>query len=266
MHLNPMKFLSAVDIRPAKDLILYKAYADLRAEAERTYLGVAWWLLEPLINMGIYYYVFKVLLDRGTDDFVVFLACGVIPFQWFSGTIQQGSGAIYTSIGLIQKVPLNNIAFPIVTILKNFVRFNASLIVLFAVVFLGGFSPTVHWLAFPVLVLIQFILILGITLPLSAIVPFFPDLLNLIGHGLRILFFMSGVFWPIPELSPNMQSLILLNPMALMIKSFRDVLMYQSWPPIVPLLLVVLFSLIMITIGANIVARFNQVYAKRCMQ
>jgi lipopolysaccharide transport system permease protein len=261
-----MEFLSCVDIRPAKDLITYKTYADLRAEAERTYLGVAWWLLEPLINMGIYYYVFKVLLDRGTEDFVVFLACGVIPWQWFSGSVQQGSGAIHVSINLVRKVPLNNVAFPIIVVLKNFVRFIVSLIVLFIVIFLGGFEITIYWLAFPALVLIQFLLILGLTIPFSGIVPFFPDLLNLIGHGLRVLFFMSGVFWPIPALAPNMQTLILLNPMALMIKSFRDVLMYQQWPPVVPLLLVVLFSFVMIYVGAFIVSRFNQIYAKRVLQ
>lgn len=73
-----MELLECVDIRPSKDLIAYKTHADLRAEAERTYLGVGWWLLEPLINVSIYYFVFDVLLGRGTDDLIAFLTVGVI--------------------------------------------------------------------------------------------------------------------------------------------------------------------------------------------
>ena len=75
--------LACVDIRSSKDLIAYKTYADLRAEAERTYLGVVWWFLDPLIHISIYYFVFSVIMSRGTENFIAFLAVGVIVWRWF---------------------------------------------------------------------------------------------------------------------------------------------------------------------------------------
>lgn len=80
------------------------------------------------------------------------------------------------------------------------------------------------------------------------------------------MFFIFGVFWSIPELSPRMQTLILLNPMALMLQSFRDILMYDRWPPTIPLLIVTVLSLLAIYIGAFLISRFNQIYAKRITQ
>ena len=58
------------------ELILYKTYADLRAETERTYLGFLWWIFEPVLYMTVFYVFFGLLLGHKTDDFVPFLLIG----------------------------------------------------------------------------------------------------------------------------------------------------------------------------------------------
>ena len=66
------------------ELVWYKAYADLRAEAARAYLGVLWWVLEPLLYICVFYVVFGILLDRGGQGFVSFMLCGLVVWRWFS--------------------------------------------------------------------------------------------------------------------------------------------------------------------------------------
>ena len=63
-HRNKSQYLS---------LVLYKTYAELRAESARTYIGFLWWIIEPIADMATYYLVFAVLLRNRTEDFVPFL-------------------------------------------------------------------------------------------------------------------------------------------------------------------------------------------------
>jgi lipopolysaccharide transport system permease protein len=60
------------------DLVRYRAYVDLKSESARSYLGMLWWILDPLMYLAIYYLVFGVVLQRGGEGFVGFLLCGLV--------------------------------------------------------------------------------------------------------------------------------------------------------------------------------------------
>ena len=80
--------------RHYKNLIVHKAWADFRAEAERTYLGVLWWILDPLINMVIFYLVFGVFLKMGTNDFIPFLLTGLVVWRFIEATVVRASNSL----------------------------------------------------------------------------------------------------------------------------------------------------------------------------
>ena len=101
------------------DIILYRTYAELKSEAQRTYIGVLWWILEPVLFMLIFYFVFAVLLQRGTENFVPFLLIGLAPWHWFQATVMQCSGSITANRGLIQQVYVPNYVFPTVVVLAS---------------------------------------------------------------------------------------------------------------------------------------------------
>lgn len=249
--------------RQYRELILYKAYADLKAERERTFLGILWWIIEPLIAMSIYYLVFKVLLNRGTDDFIPFLLVGLIAWQWFNATIVNGGTSILRSMGLVRQVPLHKVIFPINIILTNSVRFVFSLSVLFGCLWISGFGVQIHYLAFPVILLVELCLMTAIAFPLAAIVPFVPDLGTFVQNMMRLVFLMSGIFYSGLEFSERQQYFFYLNPMAIIIRSCRDVLMRDAWPPWQPLAAIVVGSAIFIAIGFALITRFGLLYAKR---
>ena len=111
-------------------ILLYKAFAELRFDAERYYIGYLWWVVEPIIEMAVYYVVFAELLHRFTEDFVAFLLCGLIAWRWFSATLLKGATAIVTNQPLAAQVFVPKVLFPLVTIVVNTVRFTIVLVLL----------------------------------------------------------------------------------------------------------------------------------------
>lgn len=246
------------------ELALYKTTADLKAEAERTYLGVVWWVVDPLLSMAIYYLVFGVFLQRGTEDFVVFLLIGVVMWNWFASTVTNGQTSILRNKNLLQQAPLNKVIFPFIQVLTSLPKFAVGLIILFLFLRGYGMSVSIHYLALPALLFVQLCVIFAFVMPLSAVVPFFPDIGNLVTHLLRLGFYLSGIFFS-PEIIPDSyRSIFFLNPLAVLIASYRDVLLYNQWPQMeVRLIVIMLVSLPFAAIGVALIRRFDSTYAKR---
>lgn len=246
------------------ELTKYKVQCELTAEATRTYLGVLWWIIEPLLFMSIYYVIFGVVLQRGTEDFVVYLIIGIVFFQWFLNTVQQTQSSILTNKGLMRQIPINKSIFPLTAIIKSAFKFIIGIIILAILLAAFGFGPTINYIYLPVLIIVELLMIVGVSLILAAIVPFLPDLANLVGHCMRILLYSSGIFYTTDFIPERYVHIFFLNPMAMLLHSYRNVLMYHS-PPEFPIHLVVtaIASLMLTATGLLLIRRFNPIYVKR---
>lgn len=245
-----------------KDLILYKTFADLRAESAKTYIGVLWWIIDPIIFMLIFYFVFDVLMKRGVPDFVPFLLIGLAAWRWFQGTLVNGSNAILAGRGLFRQVYIPKVVFPLVVIFTDMFKFSVVLAVLLIFLWVYGFPITIFYLAFPFVLLVQFILITGATFFLSGIVPFFPDLKIMVNHVLQLLFFVSGIIFSIDIIPEQYKIYFYINPIANIIQAYRDVLMYQRWPEWIPLLSIAGFSVVLLCLSYLFLAYNEHRYPK----
>lgn len=244
------------------NLVLYKTYAELRTESERTYVGFIWWVVEPVLSMCVYYLVFQVILDRGTENFVAFLFVGLVPWRWLSTTIMHGANAILGERSLMQQVYLSKLVFPLVSVLTDTFKFLVVMILVLAFVLISGFEVGVFYLALPVVLVVQFLLTLGLTILFAALTPFLPDLRIVLNNLIRLWFFLSGIFWDVKIFSDQMQYYLRLNPMTVIIESYRDILLYGSWPDLERLLLIGGVG-VLLCIGAILVLhRYNYVYPK----
>ena len=127
-------------------LVFIKIRFNLRSEAAQSYLSYAWWVLEPLLMVAVFYIVFKILLHRGTDDFVNFLLCGMIPWLWFQKCVSQSGMSITQGRGLISQVYLPKTFFPLVLIGQNSVKQLFVFLLLFAYLSYGAHLPGIKWL------------------------------------------------------------------------------------------------------------------------
>lgn len=243
-------------------VILYKTYADLVSETQRFYIGYLWWIIEPIIDMFLYYLLFGVLLRRGTQDFVPFLFVGILTWRWFNSSVMLAASSIISNKGLMNQVYLPKFIFPTVALLTNTFKFFIAFILLLAFLHFYGKPISYSYAALPVLLAVEFLLILGSSFILAALVPFFPDLRIFVQHAMQVLFFLSGIFFSISNLSGRFQFYLRLNPMGTLIEEWRQVLLHGKWPDFHALGAICVVSLALTLIGVRLLWRFDSVYPK----
>jgi lipopolysaccharide transport system permease protein len=245
-----------------RQFVFVKVAANLRSEAVRNYLSYIWWFLEPLLHMVTYYLVFSLLLRRDTEDFVIFLLIGLIPYLWFSKTISHGMLSIVQGRGLMMQVHLPKIIFPTIVILHDTVKQFVVFIIFLAFILVYGINPSPSWLSFPLIVLSEFLLITACCYLVAAIVPFLPDFSFLVTAGLQLLLFCSGVFYNIEMIAPEYRRIFYLNPMANLLHNYREVLMYDNWPDWHSLAVISGSSIFVICCMWIIIRRFDHIYPR----
>jgi lipopolysaccharide transport system permease protein len=244
------------------DIVLFNAYAELRAERERTYLGFLWWIFEPLLFMVVLWLAFDVILGRGGDGFVTFLLVGLVVWQWMKSCVTHGANSILGAHYLIQQVKLPPVVFPFVTIVSDTVKFSAVLILLIAVLLVTGEGRSPTLIALPVVLLAEFALLCAMTIWVAAFVPFVPDLRIATETLLSALMFLSGIFFRPSELSEPMRSWFFYNPVAFVIDQARQVMIYGQWPDWTGLLWVTGISLLALGLGIIVTERLHRFYPK----
>ena len=243
-------------------LILYKTRADLKVEAARGYMGMLWWVLEPVLYMGAFYIIFAVALQRGGENFVPWLLIGLVVWKWFDTTVRMSLTSITAGKGLMSQVYLPKVFFPAVVVLKNTTKFLVTLSLLLIFLLVYGLPLTWYWLMIPVLLVIQWLLVCGVTFSISALTPLFPDLKLLMNNVLMLMFFLSGIFFDTSKLEGALGVLLDLNPMVHIIHAWRNVLLDGQMPDLLALTLVAGFSLLMCALGLYLLRRYDRRYPR----
>jgi len=243
-------------------IIFEKAKADLVSEARRGYMGMLWWVVEPLLFMGVFYVIFVVLFNRGGEDAVAFLLTGLVIWKWFAISIPQCGNCIPANIGLIRQVYIPKHVFPGMVVTASTMKFLMVFMLLMVFLLITGKGPATAWLSIPLLVGVQLLMTLAIGSVLASIVPFLPDLKLIVDNGMMLLFFLSGVFFDISSVSPEMKAYLYLNPMVGIIENYRSVLLEGAWPDWLFLCKVLVVSLAGISLGCYLLHRFDRTYAK----
>ena len=260
---SPRNFIKSMSsVIHFSQLILVKVAANLRSEASRNYLSYLWWIFEPILHMLVFYLVFGFLLQRGTEDFVVFLLAGLIPWLWFNKTISNSMMSIVQGKGLMMQVHLPKIIFPSIVIFQDAVKQLVVIVLLLFFLIIYGVSPSHCWFALPVLFIAEIVFIAACSYVVAAIIPFLPDLSYLVRACLQMLMFGSGVFYNSEMIPQDYQKLFYLNPMANLLDNYRSILLYRQWPDWQALFVMFGGSLIVIIIMILVLRKLDHVYPR----
>jgi lipopolysaccharide transport system permease protein len=244
------------------NIIKYQVYAQLKQEASRGFLGFLWWILDPLLYMLAFYTVFALGLRGKGPDFAPFLLCGLVPWKWFASTVNRGATSILRNSSLMNQVDLPKHIFPTTTLLVNAFKFSITFCVLILFLQFFGYSINAYWLYLPVLICSQVIFLMALCLFLSAIVPFIPDLKIVIENALMFLFFVSGIFFDINNLDPEIAGIFKLNPMAIFIDSYRAIFLHSKMPEFSHIFVIDVLAIILIIISFRILTKHSKLYPK----
>ncbi|WP_394200820.1 ABC transporter permease [Shewanella waksmanii] len=222
-------------------------------------LSYIWWVLEPLLFVALFYFVFEVMLDRGRGDFLIFLILGKIPFLWFSKSITTAANSLVENKGLIDQRPIPKFIFPLVNIQEAAYQQVVTFAVMIAVVIFSGYQDYQYWWQLVPLILLQYLLICGFGSLMAMMVTFLPDFRMILQMFMMGLMFCSGIFWDVNAIAdPDMRNAVLLfNPLALIIDCYRQVLLFGQiidwWSCLPAFAIGVVFSIV----GFGSLERFN---------
>lgn len=234
------------EIRRRKDLIIYLIQSGLKAEHRNSYLGYFWWLLDPLLGVVVYYFLISVILERGGENFAVFLVIGLVSWRWTNTVINSSAKSILKYASIINQVYLPKAIFPLTGTFAQMVNFSFGLVIvaLFLVIF--GVIPGWQAIYLPIIILVQLVFLLAIALFLAYISVFIRDIENLLTHVTRILFYSSPIIWEGGRLPEQYQWVVTINPIAQIVNSYRDVLMFQTSPNFFALTIILVTSAVFV--------------------
>lgn len=244
------------------DLVLFKAYAELRAEASRYYLSMLWWVFEPVLALGVYYVVFGLLIARDFPDYVPYLLIGIAGWQWFERSLLHSMTAIYGGGYIMNQVNLPKVFFPAVYLCVDSIKFSFVISLVLVFLWTYGMLPNVAYVALPLVLLVEFVFIAGMSFLLAALMPFIPDMKYLVETVVRLAFFASGVLIPIPLIPQQYRFIIDVNPMAQVLEAYRGILMYGQWPDWQALAWVSALGLALLGGAVYLIHRLEQVYPR----
>ncbi len=249
-----------------RDVIFFKAQVHLRSEASKTYLSFLWWIFEPIISMGIYYLVFGVIFQRGTEDYIPFLLIGLVTWQWFANTVSHCGNSINNNLPLISQLNFPKIILPSINVVMDAFKFLIVFLLLLIFLWAYGFPPTASYLALPLVLLTQHLFNVTIANTVAAVIPFVPDMQIIISNLLRVAMYLSGILYSIERLPEQYQIYFAFNPMVMIIDAYRDILMHQQWPQFGTLGIFAFGSFIGVVLSTLLMNKMDPIYARVLMQ
>jgi lipopolysaccharide transport system permease protein len=244
-------------IRNLRELYQYRALLwsltqrDLKSRYRGSVLGFLWTFLNPTLLMLVYALVFQVYMRNSMRHYLYFMFVGLLPWIWFSTSIVGGASAISDRSDLLTKVRFPAQVLPATVVTTNFMNYALSLPLM---IVLGGLFaewPTLHVVAFPIVVLIQLLFTLALSYLISALNVGFRDLQHIVGNVITLWFFVTPVLYSASTVPEKYRDVVVLsNPMAVLITSYQAIFYDHQWPRAQPLGLVALISVALLAVAA----------------
>jgi lipopolysaccharide transport system permease protein len=204
---------------------------DVKARYRGSVLGFFWSFFNPLLLLLVYTFVFSYVMPppKNLPNYALFLFCGILPWTWFSASLVESSNVLISGGNLIKKVMFPAEILPIVTVLSNMVHFLFGLPILVA--FLIYFKAPLQlselvW--FPVVVLVQLILTLGLALILSALTVHFRDIKDILANLMTLWFFVTPIIYSWQNPPAHIVRFLNLNPFTHLAISYQEILYFEG--------------------------------------
>lgn len=197
---------------------------DLRVRYSTSVLGYFWSILDPLVMAGIYWFVFTQVFQRsvGVEPYIVFLLVALLPWMWFNGAITDCTRAFLREAKLIRSTKIPRTIWVNRLVLSKGIEFVASLPVLAVFAIVTGAALHLEVLLFPLAIVMQTVLIVGVGLIVAPLVVFFRDLERAVKLLLRFLFYASPIIYGLGDLPESIRLLAAFNPLAGIFSLYRS--------------------------------------------
>ncbi len=245
-----------------RELLKTNVQKEIRGKYKGAWLGILWSLLNPLLLLIVYSIIFPHILKIQVPNYTMYLCVALLPWTCFTSTIQLGTFAVVTNGNIVKKVYFPREILPISVVTSGIINFLITSIVMFAFLIFGGIGFSPYIVFFPLIVLLQYLIMLGITFILSAVTVYIRDLEHLVGIALMVLFYATPIVYTMESIPGNIAWILNINPMTHVISAYRDILYYQQMPNWSNLGILFIIATILFIIGYYIFKRLEKNFAE----
>ena len=204
---------------------------DFKIRYRNMSLGVLWSLLNPMVMMAVYYFVFTYIFHNGQPDFPVFLLCGLVPYNFFAIAWLTGTTSIVDNAPLVKRVPVPREVIPITTVLSCCVHLLMQIALLLTFAIGSKRGVTIYWLWLPAIWALEVVFVSGLALITSAVNVFIRDMRYVVESANLVLIWLVPVFYPFSSIDPKYRLIYELNPIAATVMSLRYIV-YDGTAPV----------------------------------
>lgn len=222
---------------------------DIKFKYRKSILGVFWTILNPLLMMIVLSIVFSNLFKFDIENFPVYLLSGQLIFNFYSESTNSAMGAILSNGPLIKKIYVPKYMFVLARIFSSTINLLASFTALICVMLATRVELHYTILLAPIPLIFIVLFSLGIGLILSAITVKFRDVMHLYSVFVTALMYLTPVIYPMSILPEWLKTIVMLNPVTNILMMFRDVMLYNSLPSIVSIIIAVIEVGIALVVG-----------------
>lgn len=245
-----------------RELLKTNIKKEIRGKYKGSWLGVLWTFLNPLLMLAVYAFVFPYILRVNVDNYTIFMIVALIPWNFFTTAIQSGTGSVVANGNILKKVYFPREIIPISITTSQLVNFLITCIIMAVFIIFSGVGFSAHVLLFPLLVLIQYILILGLTFILSALTVFVRDIDHFVSVILMLGFYATPIVYQGEMLPKKFQIFLKLNPMAQLVEAYRSILYYHRMPDMTMLIIWGLGSVALLVVGYLIFKKLEKSFVE----
>lgn len=245
-----------------RELLKTSISKDVRGKYKNSILGIIWSFLNPLLQIAVYAVVFPLIMRSDLPNYTVFLCCGLIPWNFFSSAISRTSFTMVENGNIIKKVFFPREILPISVVTSEAINFIISTVIILAFVLGFGMGITEFIIFYPLVLLVQYLLLIGISFIVSSVTVYFRDLQHFIGIALQLLFYATPIVYASNTIPENFQWILKFNPMTYVINGYRDIFYYQQMPDFASLAIVLVVSVALCVIGYMIFNKLQKRFAE----
>jgi lipopolysaccharide transport system permease protein len=211
-------------------LIKHMTWRSLASRYRGSALGFLWTLVNPIMLMFVYTFVFKIIFQQHAKGapFEVYLMTGILAWNFFSTAAIQASVSLVSGASLVNKSTFPRIVLPVSAVLANAVNYVVALPLLFAFIVISGVRLTPSIFLLPCVLLLLTIIAIGLGALLASLMPFFQDLQHLIEVFFTMWLFLTPIVYDISLIPEPWRQWYALNPMVGIVEFIHTVFLGQT--------------------------------------
>ncbi len=213
-----------------RTLVLSLARNDFRARYTGSLMGTGWAFAQPILTILMYLFVYRIAFKGAAMadgvPFVVWMIVGITPWFFFAEATATSTTAFTEYTFLVKKIPFDIEVVPSIKIASSALIHAFVWLIMVAIVFFSGFSPSLAWLQVVYYFVALALLVSGLGLLTASITPFFRDTSHVIGVVLQFMFWLTPIGWSIANVPAPYDKVLQANPVYYIVEGMRDALLH----------------------------------------